>query len=219
MERINPTILIFLGSPGSGKGTQATLIADQYQWPLVVTGDIMRAEAKKSTVLGKKTKHLIEQGKLVPTALWEKIMAAYFKNFASSKGFIIDGSPRNKAQIQSLNRLSKQYRLPPIIVIYLELHITVATQRLLQRMTCSVCRQPMLPRIKNCSRCGGKVMKRKDDDPRVIKQRFKVYQKETAPLVNYYQTKNELIKINGDQSINQVHRDIVKALKKRQIIV
>ncbi|MBU0952869.1 MAG: nucleoside monophosphate kinase [Nanoarchaeota archaeon] len=205
--------LLVFGQQGSGKGTQAKLLAEHLKIPHISTGDLVREEIMKDTDLGNKISSLVERGVLVPDALILELLRQRLSKPDALKGFILDGFPRNEQQQQTLDKLTQ-------IDVALFLHIpeTVATERLSARRTCRGCgkiygkdRPPKLPG--RCDACGNELYQRADDWPDAIKQRFKIFREETMPVIRAYQSQGKLVQINADQSVESVFMQIKQALK------
>lgn len=214
MAKIKPRLFIMIGPQGSGKGTQAELLAKKLNLPVAVTGDILRAEIESGSEVGKRVKALINKGNLVTIDLWEQIMGTYLKNLKAPRGVIIDGSPRTYQQAQAMERIISKYNLPKPLAIYLDLPRDKAIKRLLKRQVCVGCRRSgAITDPEECRACGGKMVQRADDNIDAINRRLDLYEQETAPLIDYFAKRNELVQVNGDQSIQAVHQNIVHALK------
>ncbi len=173
--------LLFLGPPGAGKGTQASLISDFYSYLHLSTGDLLRKEVENHTDLGQKVKEIINSGKLVNDELVLEIVK---KNLHSnSKGWILDGFPRNISQANSLNQVLIQFNQPIEKVFYLSVNEEVLVKRLINRG-------------------------RKDDNEETIRTRLKIYKETTQPLIGYYQNMNVLEVIEGDRELKIISDDI-----------
>lgn len=207
--------MIFLGMPGSGKGTQAKMIAEKYEIPHISTGDMFRGIAKDDSELGKKVKSLIDNGLLVSDEVTFEVLENRLKKDDCKKGFILDGYPRTINQAELLDKLGKMD-----LIIYIELPDTTVIKRLTSRRTCKKCGAiynviSNLPEKEGiCNKCGGKLYQREDETEETIKKRLDVYKKETEPLVDYYKKKGMLTEIDGEQDINKIFEDIVKILSK-----
>lgn len=206
---------VIFGPQGSGKGTQGELLADRFDVPLVGAGDLFRAEISKGTQLGKLAKSYIDAGNLAPDELVNGVMARQLKALDLSHGFILDGYPRNVEQAQHLHRI-----LTPNVAIVIKLSDDLAVKRLESRRQCSRCKAvysitsapPAKPGI--CSLCGGKLIKRQDDNEEVIRTRLAAYHFMTAPLSRYYREQGILLQVNGEQDIPYVFEDLIKKLAK-----
>lgn len=203
--------IILLGAPGAGKGTQAVKISSQYNLPHISTGDILRANIKQGTEIGKKAKSYIDQGALVPDEVVIEIIKNRLNDEDCKNGYLLDGFPRTKAQAQALDEFAKID-----IVLNIDIDLDILVERLSGRRVCSVCGAPYHTSTYSdtkCSICNGDVIQRQDDEPETVKARLKTYTLQTKPLIDYYAQKNLLVNIDGNQSIDDVFEDIVKVLK------
>lgn len=206
---------VIFGPQGSGKGTQGELLADRFDIPLVGAGDLFRTEITKGTQLGKLAKHYIDSGTLAPDELVNGVMTHQLKTLDLSRGFVLDGYPRNVDQAQHLQRL-----LTPNVAISIKLSDNVAVKRLLARRQCSRCKAVYSvthsPSAKPgiCSLCGGKLIKRNDDNEETIRARLATYHFMTEPLSRFYREKGVLLLVNGEQDIPYVFEDLIKKLAK-----
>ncbi|HJX05967.1 MAG TPA: adenylate kinase [Candidatus Nanoarchaeia archaeon] len=205
---------VILGPQGSGKGTQAKLIADKYKLPHISTGDIFRQMRTQNTGLGRKVKELIDAGNLVPDEITNQIIVERLAKPDCKKGFVLDGYPRNLGQAEFLD---KNY--PVTKVILLEISEGETIKRMAARRICSSCKADyniiyILPKKEGiCDKCGGKLIQRDDDKPEAIRKRLETYNKETTPLISYYDKKGVLLRVNGEQPIEKVFRDVVAGIK------
>ncbi|MFA5021622.1 MAG: nucleoside monophosphate kinase, partial [Patescibacteria group bacterium] len=178
--------IIIFGPQGSGKGTQAELIARRHGLPYISTGDIFRYHLKNQTELGKKVFTYVNAGHLVPDELTNKIVAERINQPDCRNGFVLDGYPRNKSQLDYLNTITKID-----FAIAIELDDKTAIKRLAGRLACKCGlsyhlqhNPPKQPGI--CDKCGGQLFKRDDDKPEAIKKRLEIYHQETKPLLAVY---------------------------------
>jgi adenylate kinase len=205
---------ILLGPQGSGKGTQAKLMAAKYNIPHISTGDIFREMRAQNSALGKKVRGLIDNGNLVPDEITNQIVADRLAKPDCKQGFIIDGYPRNIGQAQFLEQ-----KKPVNKYIYVEVSDVESIKRITARRVCSVCKADfntiyIKPKKEGlCDKCNGKLMQRDDDTPEAVKKRLEIYYKETKPLLDFYKKKGVLLKVNGEQPIDKVFKDIVAGLR------
>jgi len=210
--------LILLGPPGAGKGTQAQKIVDRYHLPQISTGDILRAAVKEKTPLGVKAKGFMDQGKLVPDELVIGIIEERLKALDCHPGFILDGFPRTIAQAEALQPILIKMRKSINHVINIEVDDEELVRRLTGRRTCKKCgamfhiffHPPKKEEV--CDRCGGPLYQREDDREETIRTRLKEYQKQTAPLVQYYLQKKTLRSVQGVGGQDQIFEQIVRLL-------
>ncbi len=211
--------LVFLGPPGAGKGTYAKVLAGRYELAHISTGDILRAEMKGETPLGKEAKSFIESGALVPDELIIKMMGERLLQSDCDKGFILDGFPRTLAQGEGLETMAREINRPIDEVIYFNATEETVVARLSGRRVCGDC--GAIYHIKNmppkrdgiCDKCGShNLIIRKDDEPKTIKNRLKVYEKETAPLIAFYKNSGLLKEVSADQEVDGLDSEIEKLL-------
>jgi adenylate kinase len=210
--------LILLGPPGAGKGTQAQKIVDRYHIPQISTGDILRAAVKEKTPLGVKAKGFMDQGKLVPDELVIGIIEERLEAPDCEAGFILDGFPRTTVQAEALQPILSRARKQIDHVINIEVDEEELVRRLTGRRTCKNCgamfhvhfQPPKKEGI--CDRCGGPLYQREDDKEETIRTRLKEYQRQTAPLIDYYERKKMLRSIQGVGGQDQIFEGIVRVL-------
>lgn len=208
-------IIVFLGPPGSGKGTQANKLAEKLGIPLISTGDILREEVSRASVFGLKAKGFMEQGQLVPDADVINIIVNRVKGDDCAKGFILDGFPRTLVQAQELDKSLKQIKKEIDKVVFLDVSQDVVIERNSQRRVCKGCRTTYHlkyapPQRENiCDKCGSELFQRPDDIPATIAERYQVYLEQTRELTDFYQDK--ITTINGNNSIGMIEEDINEA--------
>ncbi|MFW6123812.1 MAG: adenylate kinase [Acidobacteriota bacterium] len=209
--------MILLGPPGSGKGTQGDLIEDQFGFPKISVGDLLRKAVEQEIPLGLKAKDDMNKGELVK----DNIIIALIKKRICQKdcenGYTLDGFPRNISQAESLEEMAS---IQNEVAIDLRISDRTAVERLSSRYVCADCNniynieKDSLSEKKRCDRCGGKLIQRKDDKPEVIKRRLAVYHKETERLINYYRKKNVYKPVNGESSKDEVFKRICFIINK-----
>jgi len=210
--------LVLLGPPGSGKGTQAKRLAKKYGLPHVSSGDILRAGLKEEGYLDRETREIVRSGRLVPDRIAVGIVKKRLGEEDCGKGFILDGFPRTLPQAESLNGFLQESDIAIDRVLYLELSEEEAVKRLSGRRTCPRCGATFHllfnpPRIRGlCDRCGTQLSQREDDKEVTVKERMKTYEKETHPLIEYYQSRGVLAKINANRTIDEVFEELCKVL-------
>lgn len=187
-------IIIFLGAPGSGKGTQATKISKEQGIPHISTGDLFRENLKKETELGKKAKSYMDSGKLVPDEIVLDMVYKRISEPDSKKGYLLDGFPRNLHQAKEFEK-----KLPKHVKIVV-INLNVKDEELIKRIV---------------ERGKASQVKRSDDTKEVAKKRLTIYQKETKPLVQYYKNKGWLVDIDGEKPQDQVHEEIQKGIENK----
>lgn len=200
--------IIILGPPGSGKGTQAKLIAERYNIEHISTGDIFRAKKNEDSDLGRKIKELIDNGQYVPDDITIKIVEEKITNMKT--GYILDGFPRTIPQAEALKKFSDVN-----YVVCIDVSKKTLVKRLSSRLMCtcgeSYNKVTKLPKVKNkCDKCGKDLYQRDDEKPEVVAERLKVYKEKTKPLLKFY--KKVLVKIDGEPDIPEVFEEIKKVL-------
>lgn len=210
--------LILLGPPGAGKGTQAEKIAKEFNIPHISTGDIFRANIKNETKLGLKAKQYIDNGELVPDSVVVAIVEDRIKQDDTKNGFLLDGFPRTENQALALDKVLTEIGISLDAVINIKVDSQILVSRITGRRICKDCgatyhiefNPPAEEGV--CDLCGGELYQRSDDNEDTVQNRIDVYNKQTAPLIEYY-SKQDLIKtIDGEQAIDKVFTDIVKKL-------
>ena len=206
--------LILLGAPGAGKGTQAVKISEKYQIPAIATGDILRAERKAGTELGKEAQAYIEAGQLVPDSVVIGIIKKYMVENNCENGFILDGFPRSIPQAEALETMG--------IHIDAVLSIEVPDQKIIERMSgrrvCScgssyhiVYNPPLKEGV--CDRCGEALYVRADDAAETVKKRLDTFHRETEPLKAFYAKRNLLLTVEGQDEVADTTALVFQTLK------
>lgn len=206
--------IVLLGAPGAGKGTQAARIIETYGLPHISTGDILRAAVSNQTPLGMQAKEYMDKGELVPDFVVIGLVKSRLSEPDAEKGFILDGFPRTTNQADALDRELESLgkRIEAAIAITVDPEVIVG--RLTSRRTCREC-----GRITNasegatCTACGGELYQRDDDNEATVRNRLDVYERSTAPLIDYYGGKNVLHRIDGDRPVETVWADVRAVLE------
>ena len=206
--------VIFLGPPGSGKGTQAKELARQYGVPHLSTGDMLREHVSKGTPLGLRAKPIMERGELVPDSLVLKMVAERIERPDCEHGFVFDGFPRTVAQAKYLGELLRRQGFKQPFVIHMVIPTSVLMKRLTGRRTCklggeiyNIYERP--PKVEGiCDADGGELLHRPDDREEVVAPRLNAYEKLTAPLVQYYRRFGALHDVDANRSVDEVRREI-----------
>jgi adenylate kinase len=206
--------IIFLGPPGSGKGTQAKELAKKFGVPHLSTGDMLREQIAAGTPLGLKARPIMERGELVPDSLVLRIIAERIERQDCFHGFVFDGFPRTVTQARYLGELLKQHGLKQPFVIHMVIGTAILMRRLTGRRVCSKCgeiyniydRPPKVEGI--CDVDGGELIHRPDDREEVVAPRLHAYEKQTAPLVSYYRRLGALEDIDASKSVADVQQQI-----------
>ena len=212
-------IIILLGPPGCGKGTQAVKLFEKYKIPQISTGDILRAELKKGTVLGREANEYFSKGLLVPDDVMVKIIGERIIEDDCKNGFILDGFPRTISQADSLDKLLENFGLKINFVISIVVSEEYLIERLAGRRVCDKCSAAYhikfnKPKVDGkCDICNSELIQREDDKEETVKKRFRVYQKQTAPLIDYYKKKLLLREVDGEKEIETVYKSILVILQ------
>ena len=185
--------IVIFGAPGSGKGTQSERIVEKYGINHISTGDVLRAEIKNGTELGKTAKGYIDQGQLIPDELMIDILASVFDSFKDSKGVIFDGFPRTIAQAEALKKMLAERGQDVSVMLDLEVPEDELMVRLIKR---------------------GKDSGRADDNDETIKKRLHVYHSQTSPLIDWYKNEKKYQHINGLGTMDGIFADICEAVDK-----
>lgn len=204
--------IILLGAPGAGKGTQASKISEKYNLPHISTGDIFRDNIKRQTPIGLLAKSYTDNGKLVPDEVTCEIVKGRLENEDCKNGYLLDGFPRNLFQAGELDKFSEIDA-----VVNIDIDLSLLMDRLCGRRVCKECGESFHVNFLNgktdCDKCGGALYQRKDDNEETVGNRLKVYNEQTAPLIQYYKDKKVLINIDGVGTIDEVFARIVAALQ------
>ena len=212
--------LVVLGKQGAGKGTQCVRLSHHYVVPHVSTGDMLRSEVKLRSSVGQRAAKLMDKGDLIPDDLvMEMVGARLSERDTSGRGFVLDGCPRTTNQAESLEKLVEPFGLD--LVIDLQVPTSLVMKRLASRRVCVDCGanySTAAPPLVNwtCDVCGGEVVQRPDDTEDAIERRLNLYEEETAPLLDWYKTRDLLVEINGTGSPDAVTRRVVGAIDEQR---
>jgi adenylate kinase len=215
--------LIIFGSPGVGKGTQAKIISKNLNIPHISTGDILRKAVKDQTELGKKAAEIIAQGHLVPDDMMIKLIEDVLVSEKCKNGFILDGFPRTTVQAEALDKLFTKIGISNVILINITADEKEIIQRLNNRRACKACGNIFILKdiegLDTCPVCGAKnsFYLRNDDKEDVIQNRLNIFNSTTKPVLNYYENNGRIINVNGFDTIENVNKQIVKALKEKNL--
>ena len=217
--------IVLLGAPGSGKGTQSQLLMKAYGIPQISTGDLLREAVAKRTELGLKAKGFMDAGKLVDDATVLGMIRERLKQPDASKGFILDGFPRNIAQAEALGKMLSDMNTPLQAVVLLNLDLGILFKRLSGRRICEACGMvtnvhPDFAAVpsasnKHCKTTGDghKWIQRPDDKEEVIGKRLEVYDAQTKPLISYYSNAGLLRVVDADAAMETVFKNIERAVE------
>ena len=212
-------ILVLLGPPGAGKGTQAHQLETERLLVKLSTGDMLRAAVAAGTELGRKAGDIMERGKLVPDDIVIGLIAERLDAGGKGNGFILDGFPRTIAQAEALDRLVTERGKTLDTVIEMQVDDDALVKRITGRFTCADCGEGYHDAFKTqkvpgvCDRCGStQFVRRRDDNEEVVRSRLEAYYAQTEPLIDYYRSQGKLKSVDGMAEIGAVHRAIARAL-------
>lgn len=211
--------LVFLGPPGAGKGTMAGMLSEEYSHRHISTGDILRAAMKSGSELGRKAQNHVNSGTLVPDELVAAIVSEKLSESEVRRdGFILDGFPRTVNQAGLLAQALEENRMNLDAVVLFEVENDLLLKRLTARRLCKDCgavynvlfKPPAVDGV--CDKCGGELIQRSDDSLETAKDRLKVYEDQTAPLIDYYERKDLLVRVSGAQTREINYNTLLEAL-------
>ncbi len=206
-----------LGPPGAGKGTQARMMGEELKFPHISTGDMLREALKNQTELGKKAKAFMDSGGLVPDDLVDAIVAERLQREDCDRGFILDGYPRTIAQAEAVQKLFDKDGTK-VLTLGVEVGDSELIKRLSSRWTCPKCGKMFNANLDpskiggQCDECSTSLVQRKDDTAEVIAERLQVYHETTQPLIQYYQTKDVYVEVDGDKAVDEIYRAIMNII-------
>jgi adenylate kinase len=219
----SPLILIFLGKAGSGKGTQVNFLKEKLDLDFLGTGELLRLRKKTNDFSGKKIASVIDNGGIVPApVVFELWMQKFeeFKNRGDFKGVILDGSPRKLREAWLMDDALGWFEWDKRVKIMLiDISDEEAIKRTISRKTCSKCGNIIMysketAGIENCPQCGEKLIVRPDDTIEGVKNRLKWFEEQVGETIRHYESMGRLIRINGEQSVENVFNDIMKEVEK-----
>lgn len=213
-------ILLFLGPPASGKGTQAELVAKELNLQYFEAGDVLREIVKEKSPFGQKIDRIMNQeGKLLPDQIMDQVVAKWLAKAEIRNGVVFDGYPRKLSQYPTWQKMLAEKREKVDKAIYLKVSQETSVERITSRRVCPQCdaeynliTEP--PRKKGlCDQCQKKLVQRQDDKPEVVKKRLKTYRQLTEPLIKHIRQQGILMEVDGERPIEVIHQDIMERLK------
>ena len=211
-------IVVFIGPPGSGKSTQAELLSRKCGIPHFEMGEILRELAAQDNAVGREIRTYMDRGLLVPERTVKQVIADRLRRPDFQRGFIIDGFPRSVEQARTFDQMLRDAGKEITAVVLFEVPVKVAIGRLSGRRICAGCgaayQGKAAPGIGEglCSRCGGKLLQRRDDLPEVIRARLNVFARDTAPLIDFYARRHLLTRIDASRSVDEVFAALAAAV-------
>jgi len=214
-----PRYIVLIGPPASGKGTQAARVSEELGLPHVASGDLFRENLRLETDLGKTARQYMDRGELVPDDVTIAMVMARLSQPDCARGAVLDGFPRNIAQAEALDKALAAEGHRVAAVLYIKVPEEVLIERVSGRRICRNCGEsyhvrfnpPVEPGV--CDVCGGELYQRDDDKPATVRQRLRVYEEQTRPLVDFYRERDLLVGIDGAQPIDDVAVAILTALQ------
>jgi len=209
--------ILFIGAPGSGKGTQSRELTEKFNFVQLSTGDLLRSAIKEKTELGLKASSYMDKGQLVPDALILDLVQSFITSH-SGKSVIFDGFPRTVEQAKSLRKMLESIGQKIDSVIYFKINPQILIDRLTGRRTCANCGEIFHVHTKpstkgdKCDKCGGELVHRKDDHADVISERLKQFETNTSPTIDYFRETGDLVVVNGELQPDIVFKEIKKSL-------
>ena len=209
-------ILVLFGKPGAGKGTQAPLLAKELDVPTLATGDVLRAAKRAGTRLGLEAKGFMDRGELVPDAVILGILGEELAGPQYKKGVILDGAVRTVPQAEGLEKMLGSLGKKLDAVLAFDIDNNEIVRRLSDRTVCENCQTPYTGRKVGdvCDKCGGALVRRKDDDPEAIRTRLRVYDDETAPVLDWYRRNGDkLVVVNAVGAVGDITTRALSGLR------
>jgi len=207
-------LLVLLGAPGAGKGTQADVLTERIGVAHVSSGDLLREHRAQKTKLGSQAQSYMDKGDLVPDDLVIKMVLGRLEEETDGPGVVLDGFPRTEPQAVALDGALRGRGIDRV------LHVVVPEDELIRRLSgrysCRSCMRPFPEEVMGagtCPACGGELYQREDDKPDAVKNRLIVYEEQTSMLIQYYRNQGKLVEVNGSKNVEEVTSDLLKSLE------
>ena len=214
--------IVLFGPPGAGKGTHARILSEKWMVPHLATGDILRRHIREATELGKRAKAILDRGELVPDEFVNELMADQLSKQEAQQGFILDGYPRTLGQAEALEKFLSARKEKLDQALYFKTSPEVIIDRLSGRRSCPKCGanyhvRNIPPRAEGkCDVCKADLVQRSDDRPETIQHRLEVYEKDTAPLLQFYKKRGLLKEVPGDLDVPELQEELAEVLGGRK---
>jgi len=213
------SVVILLGPPGVGKGTQGVRLADAFGWERIVTGDLLRAARREGSELGERARRYMDAGELVPDEVVVGLVEEKVARIPRETGIIFDGFPRTVAQAEALDGVLEEHDRRIDRVVLLEAPDEVLFKRLSGRRSCPECGAVYNVHFEppeeegTCDRCGHELVHREDDRPETVRRRLDVYREQTEPLVRFYERHAaDVVRVDGDRPVDEVQEAVRSAV-------
>lgn len=212
--------IVLLGPPGAGKGTQGVRIAERFGVPKLATGDVLREAVREGTPLGREAKAYMEAGDLVPDQVILGIMKEALIRPEAARGVVLDGVVRTVPQAEGLDRVMQELHRKVDAVLLFDVDVDELVRRIGARTVCESCQTPYTGREPGarCEKCGGRLVRRKDDDPEAVRHRMRAYRDQTRPVVEWYRCRSDtaggprFVEVNAMGEVDVVTQRVLSAL-------